>query len=205
MKKIFAIIAVAIAAVFTANVANAQCRANQEVKTVSIRPYAGMTAYTLVDVDKDVEVTSKAGFAMGVDAQYMFNNWFGTSVGAEFAQGNWDLKDKQMKDSSHKINTIGMPVLANFYLFKGFDLKLGVKPTFVLNSEYTEDKTAYDNKHELNTFDLNTTIGISYEFKGVTLELRENVGTSKYLKTDKRDYKDAVKMGNLQFTIGYRF
>ena len=207
MKKFFAIIAVAIAAVFTANTADAQTRANQEAKTVSIRPYVGLSATAVVDSDVDVE--AGGGVTLGADAQYMFNNWFGVSAGAEFINGGWKFKEGVAKGSEVTINTLGAPILANFYVCKGLDIKLGVKPTFILNSDVTKDDAG--NKHELkgndelNTFDVNGVIGISYEHKNFVFELRENVCTSNLLKHDDSSYDKAVKMGNVSLSIGYRF
>lgn len=207
MKKFLAIIAVAIAAVFTANTADAQTRANQEAKTVSIRPYVGLSATAVVDSNVDVE--AGGGVTLGADAQYMFNNWFGVSAGAEFINGGWKFKEGVAKGSEVTINTLGAPILANFYVCKGLDIKLGVKPTFLLSSDITNDVNG--NKHELkgddaiNNFDLNGVIGISYEFKNFVFELRENVCTSNLMKNDHRDYKDATKMGNVSLSFGYRF
>ena len=207
MKKFFAIVAVAIAAVFTANTTNAQTRADQDAKTISIRPYVGVAGTAVID--SDVDLTGKGGLVVGADAQYMVNNWFGVSAGAEFLQGGWKHDEGSWKGSEVTINTLGTPILANFYVCKGLDIKLGVKPTFILNSNVTKDNAG--NKHELkgndelNTFDVNGVIGISYEHKNFVFELRENVCTSNLLKHDDSSYDKAVKMGNVSLSIGYRF
>lgn len=207
MKKFFAIVAVAIAAVFTANTANAQCRANQEVKSISVRPYVGVSGTAVVN--SDVDLTGKGGIMMGADAQYMVNDWFGVSGGVEFINGGWKFDKGDWKGSEVTINSIGAPILANFYICKGLDLKLGVKPTFIVSDKVSND--ASGQKHELkgkdaiNTFDVNGVIGISYEYKKFVFELRENVGTSKLIKHDDRDYGKAAVMGNLSLSVGYRF
>jgi len=208
MKKIFAIIAVAIVTIFSANTVNAQSsRACQDVQSVSIRPYVGLSATAVVN--SDVDLGAKGGFTVGADAQYMLNKWFGVSAGVEMVKGGWEYKAGDWKGSEATVNLLGTPILANFYLCKGLAFKVGAKPNFILNSSVTKD--AAGNTHEfkgddaLNTFNVNGVLGISYEYKNVVLEVRENFGTAKLLKNDSRSLDKAALMGDISVSVGYRF
>jgi len=207
MKKIFAIIAVAIVAIFSANNVNAQSRACQDVKSVSIRPYVGISSSVVVN--SDVELGRTAGFTVGADALYMANNWFGVSAGVEFINGGWKYNEGDWMGSEATVNLLGAPILANFYVCQGLDLKVGFKPNYIFNSSVSKDNAGQSHeltgKDALNEFSTDVVLGISYEYKNVVFEVRENVSSSKLLTNDKRDFNNAAKMGNLSFSVGYRF
>lgn len=205
MKKTFAIIALSLASVFSANIALAQSRASQDVKTVSIRPYVGITGTAVINAETDL--TYNRGLAVGVDAQYMYNKWFGLSTGVEYLNCGWEYDNNDWQGSTATLHLLGVPVLANFYPCKGLDFKVGLAPTFVLNSEVTKDCSgsghSFKGHDALTGYDNRLVLGVSYEFKHFVLELRENLGTSDLFKHD--DHKTAATMGNAILSLGYRF
>lgn len=95
-----------------------------------------------------------------------------------------------------KVDIINIPVLANFYVAKGFALKIGLQPGFVVSA----DKGVKD---DCNTFNLALPVGLSYEFKnGITLDLRGAAAITKLNKNGNnvKWYNDGGML-----TIGYKF
>lgn len=209
MKKFFAIIAVAIATVFTANVANAQTEtlAGQDTKTVSYRVYTGLNVTSTINNETDL--TFKRGLALGADGLYMINNYFGVSAGLEFANGGWTFDNGSFSGSTTTINMLGAPVMANIYLFKGFDVMIGLKPNYVFNSNITNgfyrDSEAVGGNNAVNNYNTDLVLGVSYQYKKVVFELRSNGTSDPLFKNDTHTGKKAVRMGNAFLSIGYRF
>ena len=78
-----------------------------------------------------------------------------------------------------KLDFINIPVLANFYVAKGFALKIGLQPGFLVNAE----ENGVDYKDVCNTFNLSLPIGLSYEFaNGITLDLRGAASMTNLIK-----------------------
>ena len=83
----------------------------------------------------------------------------------------------------------------NFYVAKGFALKVGLQPGFLVN----------DNANgECKSFNFSIPVGLSYEFKnGITLDLRGGYSLTRVDKFDGNDLKYYTDGGSL--TIGYKF
>ena len=179
---------------------NAQSRSSQEVGTFSVRPYVGGSCGVVVNVDNGGG--GRYGVAAGADVQYMFNNWFGLSVGGEYLQGGFSYDKGTLKDHTFKADYVAVPVMANFYVCKGLAVKAGLSPTFLVKS--SNEELIVDKKGDLNKFDLTANVGLSYEFRnGIVLETRVNAGTVKLNKQDDRSNKATQGIGVL--TVGYRF
>jgi hypothetical protein len=88
----------------------------------------------------------------------------------------------------------------NFYVAKGFALKIGLQPGFLVNAK----AESVDNKDAFESFNLSMPIGLSYEFKnGITLDLRGTPGLTAINKNSSSDYKLRSDCSTL--TIGYKF
>lgn len=137
----------------------------------------------------------KAGLLTGVEAEFYIKRWFGISAGMMYSQQGYKY-DYDNHSYTVNMDYINMPVLANFYVAKGLDLKVGLQPGVNVNS-----KDGWD----VNTFDLSMPLGISYEFKGFCFDWRCNIGLTDVFKNDQRNYDDAAKHELLSFTFGYKF
>lgn len=90
--------------------------------------------------------------------------------------------------------------MVNFYVAKGFALKIGLQPGFLVNAK----AESVDNKDAFESFNLSMPIGLSYEFKnGITLDLRGTPGLTAINKNSSSDYKLRSDCSTL--TIGYKF
>lgn len=231
MKKIMMIAAMMVATIS----ANAQF----EQGTFSIQPKAGGNAAWLSNMPNlnlgggvTLDKTPAAGGIVGVEAEYMLTDNFSLAAGLTYGEQGSGYEDYEYKGSGAKvelkdlkvdIDYLNIPVVANYYLFRGFAVKAGVQFGFLtsakikgktittINGSTTttemEDKKIgnQDFKDTLEKFDLSIPMGISYEFKvPIVIDLRYNLGLTKVNKesvSGVKDYKNNV----VSLTVGYKF
>ena len=209
--------------------------AQPEAGTFSLTPRVAiqMTNVTGGMYDKEYDYIGKttaegdmrAGFAVGVDAGYQVSNHFALSAGLAYSlQGSgrdYELNDPSasfaIKDKSKvDLSYLQIPILANVYLFKGFAVKAGVQPAFLLSAKDKTDisstvkntKTTTDVKEYFNTFDFSIPVGVSYEFtNGLMIDARYNIGVTDVVKSG-TTFANSGKSGKnsvIQISLGYKF
>ena len=206
MKKLLAMVAL-MAVTLSA-------QAQHEEGDVTIQPKIGMTISNITDGDK-----SKINLAYGVEFERFFTDQFSASLGVMFtdqgckyeiysADGAGNVSDDMKLDIYYGT----LPIMANYYVLPGLALKAGIQPAFRVKAKikYKGEKVDFDNYidtmfkgegNKLNTFDLSIPVGLSYEFKGITLDARYNFGVTKLISnTDKGIYNKVFIM-----TLGYKF
>jgi len=193
MKKFF-LMAVMAVACLTANAQNAR----HSEGSFTIQPMIGIAAGTLSGTYSDFEISSKdprAGLTIGAEAEYYTKTpWLSVSAALMYTQQGWETKANG-KTYTQKLDYINIPVLANFYVAKGFALKIGLQPGFLVSA---------DDKSSFESFNLSMPIGLSYEFKnGITLDLRGTPGLTAVNKNSNSDWKLRSDCSTL--TIGYKF
>ena len=215
--------------------------AQPEAGTFSLTPRVGFNmsnltgnvydaTYTMVDGKTTVEGDLHAGFAVGVDAGYQVSKHFALSAGVVYSyQGSargystkigssegktaYEFKDKSKLNMSY----LQIPILANVYLFKGFAVKAGIQPGFLLAAKDKENITSTaskgsnstaDVKSDFKTFDFAIPVGVSYEFaNGLMIDARYNIGLTDVVKSGTALAK-ADKSGKtsvIQISLGYKF
>ena len=197
MKKMMMAIAMMVFAI--------SASAQREPGTFTIQPKVGYNFSIIANDDKNVDMKGRSGIAAGVEVEYQLKKWFSLSAGAIYSQdgGKVKLKDQSIEQEGH-LDYIHVPVLANFYVWKGLALKVGLQPGFKVHEKYSCDNiAAIPEKFQLGdkaeTFDLRLPIGISYDFGGLNVELRINGGAVKTFSN-----KDYVN-GSLMLSAGYKF
>ena len=198
MKKFFMMAVMAVACL-TANAQNARHAAG----SFTIQPMIGIAAGTLSGTYSDLDFSSKdprAGLAIGAEGEYYTStHWLSISAGLMYCQQGWESKNSGVT-ATQKLDYINIPVLVNFYVAKGFALKIGLQPGFLVNAK----AESVDNKDAFESFNLSMPIGLSYEFKnGITLDLRGTPGLTAINKNSSSDYKLRSDCSTL--TIGYKF
>ncbi len=193
MKKFFLMAVMAVASL----TANAQY-ARHSGGSFTIQPMIGIAAGTLSGTYSDFEISSKdprAGLTIGAEAEYYTKTpWLSVSAALMYTQQGWETKVSG-KTYTQKLDYINIPVLANFYVAKGFALKIGLQPGFLVSA---------DDKSSFESFNLSMPIGLSYEFKnGITLDLRGTPGLTAVNKNSTSDWKLRSDCSTL--TIGYKF
>ena len=101
---------------------------------------------------------------------------------------------------------LNIPILANFYVWKGLAIKAGLQPGFKLSSkeegELGGKRTTFNLDDEVNNFDVAVPLGISYDFGHLVLDARYTIGLKRILK-DKSDLD--CKNITFQIGLGYKF
>ena len=217
MKKL---ILVAVAAIATLG-ANAQSKV--KASTWSIQPKAGVTITSITGLD-DANVVSSyigskkesqvnVGATIGGEVEYQATDRFSVAAGVGYImQGKqWDdfnVGPVEVRDFKLEMGYVNVPVVANYYIFKGLAVKAGVQFAFLTNAKLKatekeggrESKESLDIKDQCNTFDFSIPVGVSYEFDNhIVIDARYNIGIT-----------DALKGGsnhNSVFlaTVGYKF
>ena len=162
----------------------------------------------------------KLGFVAGVEGEYQITPMISVAAGLLYSmQGTrWEDLESQTayyramsKDRMVNLSYLNIPIVANFYVLKGFALKAGVQAGFLLDSKGKE--TIYDDleNREVETsgdiegikkFDLSIPLGASYEFNNVVIDARYNLGLTKVCPgEDNKSSKNSV----VQVTVGYKF
>ena len=217
MKKLFLVTAMTVAALSVS--------AQSKVKpgTWSIQPKAGVTITSVTGLDdfdgliNDVAVQSESqvnvGATIGAEAEYQINDRFSVAAGVGYImQGKqWDdykISGKEIKDLKIDLGYINVPIVANYYIFKGLAVKAGVQFAFMTNAKYTytvetgntETTQDIDIKDNCKTFDFSIPVGVSYEFDNhIVIDARYNIGVTKVFEGSTNH--NSVLLA----TVGYKF
>lgn len=175
--------------------------AQNEVGQFTLKPMAGMTLANITNIDGKIKV----GLAAGVEAEYGITETFGVSGGVLYSMEG--SKNKDNSDLKTNLDYINVPILANAYLFKGFAVKVGVQPGFLVRAKekYSNGGITVDGdiKDACNKVQLSIPIGLSYEYADFVLDARYNWGLTNTFKNDNSDKKSHNSV--FMFTLGYKF
>ena len=213
MKKMMMIAAMAVACL-TASAQN-------EVGQLTLQPKIGMNVTNITGA-KIVTGTSTENanfmidFAVGVEAEYGLTEKFSLAAGLLYSRQGCDYGELKSTDgyntigwdkNQDKLGYLNIPIVANYYLAKGFAIKAGIQPGFLLSATKKVDGIGItpnqddDVKDTCKSFDLSIPLGLSYETDNVVIDGRYNLGVTKINK----DGDDSMKNSVIQFTIGYKF
>ena len=171
MKKLLLMTVLALTSVFTF--------AQRRVGTTTIQPKIGLNVSTVGDLDW------KAGFVFGAELQHQLDRKVAIAGGLLYS-----FQGGKTDGYSWNPGYINIPVTLNYYVSRGFALKAGLQPGFMVSK---------DNVSNVNTFDLAVPVGMSYEYGNFVIDGRYNIGVTKVPKQGD-GYTNV-----LQFTIGYKF
>ena len=215
MKKLFLVAAMTVAALSV----NAQSKVKPG--TWSIQPKAGVTITSITGLDEDITLgighksgsQVNVGATIGGEVEYQIDNRFSVAAGVGYImQGKqWDdykVPGTELKDLKIDLGYINVPIVANYYIFKGLAVKAGVQFAFMTNAKYkytvktgdTETKTDVDIKDNCKTFDFSIPVGVSYEFDNhIVIDARYNIGVTKVFEGSTNH--NSVLLA----TVGYKF
>lgn len=190
-------------------------QAQHEEGELAIQPRVGITISNITDGDK-----SKLNLTYGVEFERFFTDQFSLSLGVMFTNqgckynvlGEGDGGGAKQEDIKLNIYYGTIPIMANFYVVPGLAVKAGIQPAFRVKANMQQDNTKIDldkaidamfagNNNKLNTFDLSIPVGLSYEFKGITLDARYNFGLTKLISNTDNSIRNKV----FTVTLGYKF
>ena len=218
MKKLMMIAAMMVATV--------SAYAQFESGTFSIQPKIGMNlakvsnmAPYAVSSTNELDRSLLGGLAIGAEAEYQIAKPFSVAAGLMFSMQGCQWEDKEIdkvkyKDTKIELNYLTLPVVANFYLFKGFAVKAGVQFGYLTNANFKRTKdendssTSYtdDVKDNCNKFDVSIPVGVSYQVPTIPIyiDARAIFGLSDIGK-EKLDNGKSSKNQVFQLTVGYKF
>ena len=190
MKKLFlAVVAMMV---------SATTFAQNEVGQLTIQPKVGVNIANITDVD---DADPRIGLAAGAEFEYGLTDNIGLSAGVLYSmQGAKTTEDGA--DCTLKLDYLNVPILANFYVAKGFAVKLGVQPGFKLSSKAKVKVSGASVELDVDgikSVDLSIPVGVSYQYQNIVFDARYNWGVTKIV--DDADSKHSV----FQITVGYKF
>ena len=190
MKKLFlAVVAMMIsAATFAQN----------EVGQLTIQPKVGVNIANITDAD---DADPRIGLAAGAEFEYGLTDNIGLSAGVLYSMQGFKTTEEGV-DCTLKLDYLNVPILANFYVAKGFAVKLGVQPGFKLSSKAEFKGSGGSKEVDVDGFksvDLSIPVGLSYQYQNIVFDARYNWGVTKIV--DDVDSKHSV----FQITVGYKF
>ena len=190
MKKLFlAVVAMMIsAATFAQN----------EVGQLTIQPKVGVNIANITDAD---DADPRIGLAAGAEFEYGLTDNIGLSAGVLYSMQGFKTTEEGV-DCTLKLDYLNVPILANFYVAKGFAVKLGVQPGFKLSSKAEFKGSGGSKEVDVDGFksvDLSIPVGVSYQYQNIVFDARYNWGVTKIV--DDADSKHSV----FQITVGYKF
>ena len=191
MKKLFlAVVAMMVsAATFAQN----------EVGQLTIQPKVGVNIANITDAD---DADPRIGLAAGAEFEYGLTDNIGLSAGVLYSMQGFKTTEEGV-DCTLKLDYLNVPILANFYVAKGFAVKLGVQPGFKLSSKAKFKGSGGSKEVEVEdgvkSVDLSIPVGLSYQYQNIVFDARYNWGVTKIV--DDADSKHSV----FQITVGYKF
>lgn len=177
--------------------------AQNEPGTLSVQPKGGFGLATLTNVS-EAEMT---GVGMwGGELEYALKDKVSLAAGINFDMLGYSINDAgDVKDWHTSLNYLAVPVVANYYIYKGLAIKAGLQPGLLLsaNLNYKENGNKHDTKvtDHYNKFDLSIPIGLSFEFSHVVIDARYLLGLTKVNKYGDKTCRNSVIM----ITTGYKF
>lgn len=214
MKKMM-IIAAMVVASLTASAQN-------EVGQLTLQPKVGMNitnisgAKIITGTNKSEDANFMVDFTVGVEAEYGIAEKFSMAAGVLYSRQGCDYGEFKSTiggqsagwdKNQDKLGYLNIPIVANYYIAKGFAIKAGVQPGFLLSAKRKVDgfggypSSDEDFKDACKSFDLSIPLGLSYESNNLVIDGRYNLGVTKINK----EGDDSMKNSVIQFTIGYKF
>ena len=203
-------IAVMAVAALTANAQN-------EVGQLTLQPKVGLNLANITSLKAGDESSNiKGDFAVGLEAEYGLAENISIAAGLLYSRQGCDFGEVKVEfmgqtagwdKNQVNLGYLNIPIVANYYLAKGFAIKAGIQPGFLLSAKQKVDgigNTPSENidiKDGYKSFDLSIPLGLSYEYEKAVFDLRYNLGVTKLNKEGDESCKNSV----IQFTVGYKF
>lgn len=176
--------------------------------TVTVQPKVGLNIANMTNSDGG---DPRFALVAGAELQYQISDMVGISGGLLYSMQGVKGSEEGV-NATVKFDYINVPILANVYVAKGFAVKFGIQPGFMVNNKakasvggasaevgLEEAMKASGVDVSLNKFDFSIPVGLSYEFNNVVVDARYNWGVNKVIK--EVDTRNSV----FQITLGYKF
>ena len=172
----------------------------------SFGPKVGLNVSKLYLSGEGMNIASKAkaGLTVGAFAEYRFNQLISASADILYSRQGSSAKEGDIKEK-FRVNYLDIPILANFYVYKGLAVKAGIQPGFRLNAKdvIKDDGAKYKTNltDYIKTMDVAIPIGLSYSFDwGLIVDARYNISLNNISK-----YGMKTHNGVFVISAGWRF
>lgn len=175
--------------------------AQHEPGTFTLAPKAGINLAKFTNLDNS---RYRVGAVAGLELEGYASEHFGVAVGAFWSQegGKEKIIDSRFSNI-YQADYVNIPVTANFYIAKGFALKVGVQAGINVRTKIKLPEQAVQRYQDIRGTNkpavISVPLGFSYEVNNIVFDARYNWGLSKTFKTGD------IKNSTLQFTLGYKF
>ena len=213
MKKLFLLVAIMAMTVVA--------KAQHEEGDFTIQPRVGVTFATMTGEDN---AKMKTNLTYGLEFERFFTDEFSVAAGILFTNLGFKQTYNDIVYTAHDGNSSAkenkvtlnnyyglIPITLNYYVVEGLAIKAGVQPSFRVKTQIKEGDTKLDldnaldiyfgNEASINRFDLAIPVGLSYEFRRITVDARYNLGLIKVFKGTKDNYYNRY----ISLTLGYKF
>ncbi len=179
-----------------------------------LKPIAGISISDLTE-ENDKPYNSKVGFTGGVEVEYGLTPKLGVSLGILYAQQggkyeetnntrnplNGEILASETTKYKVKVDYVNLPLLANFYVGRGFAIKAGVQMGILVSDKWTyrytnELKFHMDEPYHISgqgdgfhknarmtdfgkSIDFGIPVGLSYEYHDFIVDARYYFGLTK--------------------------
>lgn len=131
---------------------------------------------------------------ISLQTELMYSTLGANFTSTDFIPNNFDGKVT--------LNYLSIPIMAKFYLYKGFNLQMGPQLSFALHTKSKFDGYSYYENKNIEKTDFAVNFGLGYEFDNrVFIETRGIFGVTNVIKLE----DDESKNFGVQFSIGYKF
>ena len=198
---------------------------------VTISNWSNNRLALLAEDGAEMKSKYQAGFMGGLDVEYRLTEQVGVSLGAYYAKQGFRFPSFQTEakqngktvlsgyNNQHvDLNYLQVPLVLRAYVTRSLSLVLGAQVGFLCgDGKYKGDtsdmeidtdgnanvieKESIDQKWPTKKTDVSIPIGVSYEYMGVILDARYNLGLTKANKDDTANSKNRA----FTFSVGYRF
>lgn len=110
---------------------------------------------------------------------------------------------------NYNLGYLNIPILANFYIWKGLNIKAGIQPSIKLSGKTSvegsqSDITTGNFSSDIKNGNFAIPVGIGYSFDiGLTIDVRYNISTTKIVEL--AESGSAFSSRVLTATIGWKF
>jgi hypothetical protein len=152
----------------------------------------------------------KVNLTYGVEFEHFVTDQFSVAGGILFTDQGTKIKS-ELGDYSLNLYYSTFPLTANYYVLPGLAVKAGLQPAIRVKARMEVDGTKIDldrmldiflgdDDYKMNKFDLSIPFGLSYEYSGVTLDARYNLGVTKLFS----GLDESVRNNVIVVTLGYK-
>jgi hypothetical protein len=176
------------------------------ITKIGISAKAGFNFATVSKGDLKNAPDTRTGFYVGVTYEIpIIDDIFSIQPEIIYSQQGFEKKYTLLGErytSKYKVDYVTLPLLARYYIVRGFSLDAGPQFSLAINDEFDRDESDAELEFltKSNTFDFGIAAGISFEFEsGIFVNGRYNRGFREIIEDSKA--KNAV----IQFGLGYKF